>query len=320
MATVITSADVVSQFGAFYQDAGQNENNIHDSLRESLSESGDFTMVDTEDTVLREANVQYQEVLQSFQTTFTPKGGVTFTPKPIQLFNVKVDEAFYPDALKNSWLGFMVDNSLDRTQMPFVKWFIEQYVLKQITTDIIKNMYAASYVAPTPGVAGAANQAFDGLKKIINLGISGGSIVPIPTGAPSATPETWVNQVEGFTAQIPEVYWTTKMGIKMSRALALRYKQGRRVKYNSNYAQISDKTVVEDFEDFSIEGRASLTGSTKIWTSPKMNTIMAMKGGSNSSIVEVEKVDRMVKVYTDFWIGMGFINDALVYTNDQELV
>lgn len=320
MATTITSSQVVTDFGAYYIDAGQNENNIHQTLREQFVDMDDFTVVDTEDTVLRETNVAYTEVLQAFQTAFTAKGGVTFTPKAIPLFNVKIDQLFYPDALKNQWLSFLTSNKLDRTTWPFVRFFIEKYVMGQIMHDMVKNLYGASYVAPTPGTAGAASAAFDGLKKIINAAITAGSTTTIATGAPNATPATWCGQIETFNAGIPELYWEEPFTIKTSRSLALRYRQGRRTKYNSTWSQISNENLVQDFDQNTVVGRGSLAGVNKIWATPKLNSIMAFKGGGNKQIVEVERVDRQVKVFTDFWIGMGFINDALIWTNDQDLV
>lgn len=319
MATTITASQVVTDFGAFYIDAGQNETNIHDTLRESFDDMNDFTVVETEDTVLREVNTAYAEVLQSFQTAFTPKGAITFTPKAIPLYNVKVDESFYPDALKSMWISFLTSNNLDRTTWPFVRFFIEKYVMGQIMADLSKNLYAAVYAAPTAGTAGASSASFTGLKKIINDAITAATITTIATGTPSATAATWAGQVETFNKGIPELYWDKPMTIQMSRALALRYKEGRRTKYNSNYAQVAEQMAVQDFEQNTVVGRGSMVGVSKIWATPKMNAIMAFKGGSNKQIVEVEKVDRQVKVYTDFWIGLGFINDALVFTNDQDL-
>lgn len=319
MATVISAAELISDFGAYYKDGGQSESDLHDTLRESFTEASDFTIVETEDTILRAANVEYSEALQAFQKEFTPKGGVTFAPKEIKLFNVKVDQSFYPDDLVPTWLGFLTSKNLDRTTWPFVRWFIEVYVLGQIGHDLTKNLYGAEYAAPSIGVAGAASTAFNGLRKIINDGITAGTIVPIATGAPDSSPTTFAGQIESFCKAIPELYWHTPMGIQMSRALALRYKEGRRIKYNSNYAQVSDQMAVQDFEQMQVNGRGSLTGVNKIWATPKSNAIMAFKGGSNRSIVEVEKVDRLVKVYTDFWIGIGFINDALLFTNNQDV-
>ena len=96
MPTVISSAAVVADFGAYYIDNGQNEGNIHTRLMEPFGTMDAFTIVQTEDTILRESNATFSEVLQSFQKTFTPKGGVAFTPKSIPLFNVKVDEKLLP--------------------------------------------------------------------------------------------------------------------------------------------------------------------------------------------------------------------------------
>jgi hypothetical protein len=321
MATTITSTQVVTDFGAFYIDAGQNEGNIHQRLRESFETQGAFTIIDTEDTVLRESNTQFTEVLQGFQKAFTPKGGVTFTPKAIPLYNVKVDQLFYPDDLKNQWLSFLTSNSLDRTTWPFVRWFIESYVMGQIMHDMeTQAIYSGVFAAPTAGTANNANQIMNGVKKIINDAVTGTTITPIATGAPSTTALTWCTQVEDFTKGIPELYWNQNLQINMSRTLARRYKEGRRTKYNSNYAQVSEQLAVEDTDNTSVIGRGSMIGATKIWTTPKMNAILAFKGGSNANIVEVEKVDRQVKVYTDFWVGAGFIDDGLVFTNDRDLV
>ena len=321
MPTVITSTDVVADFGAYYIDAGQNETNIHDRLREPFGTREAFRLIDTEDTVLRESNAAYTEVLQGFQTAFTPKGGVTFTPKAIPLYNIKVDQSFYPDALKSQWLAFLTSDKLDRTDWPFVRWFIEKYVMGQIDHDFeMQSIYGAVYAAPVPNVANTAAEIMNGIKKTINLGVAGGTIATIATGAPNADAQLWCGQVETFCKAIPELYWGMGMQLNMSRALALRYKEGRKLKYNSNYAQVSEQMAVQDFEDIQVIGRASHTGATKIWASPKGNAIFAMKGGSNKDIVEVEKVDRQVKVYTDFWAGLGFIDDGLVFTNDQQLV
>lgn len=319
MATTITSSQVVSDFGSYYINSGQNENDIHSALRETFESKKIFTVVDSEDTVLRAVNTAFTEVIQAFQTAWTPKGGVTFTPEAIPLFNIKVDQEFYPDALKNQWLSFMTSNNLDRTTWPFVRWFIEKYVMGQILHDIEKNLYGAVYAAPTPGTAGAASASFNGLKKLINDAITATTITTIATGAPSTTAATWTGQVEAFMAAVPELYWGESFNLEMSRALALRYVQGRRTKYNSYYVQAADKNAVEDFEQCSVQGLGSMSGVTKIFGTMQQNAILALKGGSNMNIVNVEKIDRKVKVYTDFWMGLGFINPALVFTNDQDL-
>lgn len=321
MATTITSSQVISDFGAFYIDAGQNENNIHSRLMEDFGSMDCFRVIDNgEDTVLREANASYAEVLQGFQKQFTPKGGITFTPKEIPLRNIKVDELFYPDDLKNQWLAFLTSNNLDRTTWPFVRFFIEEYVMKQIKADLeLKAVYTGVYAAPTAGTANNAIDVVDGVKELINVATTAGRITSIITGAPSTDPVTFCTQVEDFCAASPELYWTIPMDLNMSRKLRLRYRQGRKLKYNMYYAAAPDLDKVENFENITIEGLGSMTSANKIWMTPTINAVAGFKGGSNQSIVMVEKVDRQVKVYTDFWIGFGFIDDGVVFTNDQDL-
>lgn len=320
MPTTITASAVVSAFGDYYLNNGQTENDINTKLMEPFGTMDVFRVIESEDTILRETNTAFSEVLQGFQKAFTPKGGVTFTPKEIKLYNVKVDELFYPDDLKNSWLGFLTSNNLDRTTWPFVRWFIEEYVLKQIKEDLeLQAIFGGVYSAPTAGTANAASAVMNGIKKIINDAITATTITVISTGAPSTTPETWCEQVEAFVASVPELYWHQNMTLAMSRSLALRYRRGRQKKYNMYYNQSSELETVEGFDNIKIKGLASHNATTKIWMTPAVNAVLGMKGGSNKDIVEVEKVDRQVKVYTDFYIGIGFINDSIVFTNDREL-
>ena len=214
----------------------------------------------------------------------------------------------------------MTSNNLDRTTWPFVRWFVEKYVFKQIKTDLEKTVYPAVYDAPTSGVPNDAIDSYNGIKKHINDGITATTIVPIATGAPNADPATFATQIETFIKSVPEIYWSQGMEIVMSRTLALRYRQGRRTKYNINYQQVNELDVVQDFENVTVRGLASMYGSTKIWATPKINAILTYKGSqSNLTTVEIEKVDRLVKVYTDFWLGIGFIDESIVFTNDQEL-
>ena len=320
MATVITTTQVVTDFGAYYIDNGQNENNIHSKLMEPFGTMNSFRIIETEDTILREVNATYSEVLQSFQKTYTPKGGIAFAPGAIPLYNVKVDELFYPDDLKNQWLAFLTSNNLDRTTWPFVRFFIEEYVLKQIKVDLeMKAIFLGVYAAPTPGTPNNAVDTMNGIRALLNAAITATTITVIPTGTPSATPETWAAQVEAFCASVPELYWKEKMNLNMSRTLAQRYIRGRNKLYNMYYPQASDLKVVEGYENISVNGLASHTGQNKIWMTPENNAVLAMKGGANKDIVEVEKVDRQVKVYTDFWIGLGYLDYSLIFTNDQNL-
>lgn len=317
--TTIDPSAVVSAFGSFYLDAGQGENNIFTRLVEPFGTMSAFTIVETEDTIVRESSTVMGEVVQAYQDAFTPKGSIAFIPKEIKLFNLKMDQSFVPNKLRATWFGFLTSKNLDNTTWPFVRWFVEIYCMKQFNADLEKIIFAGSYVAPTAGTAGNTLDSMDGIKKMINIAIAAGTTIVLSTGTPSNDPVTWCNQVEAFMKLVPELYWTVPMDLNMSRILALRYTQGRRIKYNSTWNQVSVLKTVEDFESVTIASLGSLKGSNKIWMTPKLNAIMPVKALGNKDIVKIETAKRYVNMMTDVWVGVGFIDDGLMFTNDVEL-
>jgi hypothetical protein len=321
MATTITPTDVITSFGAHYIDQGQNLNDLLIRPFEAFGTREAFTNVPTTDTQLRYSDVTVSEILQPYQDTFTAKGSVTFKPVTIDLKQVKIDQQFNPNNLVYSWLGFMTNNKTDRKTWPFVKWFIEVYLLNKLMEDLESQaVYGGVYAAPTAGTAGAANTVVNGIKKIINDAITATTMSSIATGAPSTTATTWCDQVETFVKGIPEKYWEKNMVINMSRTLALRYMEGKKQKYNMYYGQEADLASVANFPNIKVAGRASMTGATKIWATPIENAVFAVKGFENAAGFELESVDRNVKIWSDFHIGMGFLLPDLVFTNDRDLV
>ena len=318
--TQLTAAQIIADFGSYYQNGGQGEQDLLMRPYEQFGTREALSLIPTEDTILRLSDVQVSEILQAYQDDFTPKGGVTFLPVQIPLTQLKVDQAFNPTFLQNTWLGFLSSNKTDRTTWPFVRWFIEKYLLGQLDEDLeTKAIYKGSKAAIVAGAAGTAIGAMDGIRKQINAGITAGNVTPIPTGALSADPVTFCEQIEDFVAAIPEKYWSKSMTLNMSRTLARRYKKGRKKLYNENYDQESDMAQVDETE-VRVAGRASMSGSDKIWMTLPGNYVLGVKGFSNKEGFEIEKVDRKVKLYTDFWMGTGYLQGDLLFTNDRDLV
>lgn len=320
MATTITPTDVISQFGSYYIDNGQN---MSDLLMRPFTAFGSreaFTNVPTEDTQLRWSDVTVGEVLQPYQDTFTEKGAVTFKPVSIDLQQVKIDQSFNPNNLVYSWLGFLTSTKTDRTTWPFVRWFIEVYLMNQVMDDIEKKViFYGDKVAPTPGTAGAAIEVMDGVKELIKAKITAGSTTAIAVGAPPADAKDFVTYMETIAKSIDEIYWTKNIVFNMSRAHALLFKEGMQAKYNINYAQVAELQTIRNFENFKVAGRDSMRASTNIWGTPIENAVFATKGFGNAQAFEVEKVDRKVKIYTDFHIGLGFLMGDLIFTNGEGL-
>lgn len=321
MALVI--ADVVAQFGAYYLNQGQNLTRLYQLLRSATNTESMFTPVNTDDTIWRAAKSLFTRVVQPFQKAFTPLASVTFVPVEIKQFKMKVDAQEYPDELEASWLGFMegLDASVDRKTWPFVRWYCEVYLIPQIKQDIEQlEVYQGVYVAPTAGTPGAASTSMDGIKKTINGHITAGRISPIVTGALAVSdPEALVNQIEAFVDGIHKDYWSIPMMLGCSESVARAFLRGQERKYGKNTGG-GELGLKVNNTNITVQALTSHRGTEKIWCTPKGNAIMLRKRIQNQSTIQVENVDRLLKFFTDFSMGLGFIIPEIIFTNDRDLV
>ena len=72
----ITTSAIIAEYGAFYQDAGQNKKRILSMLSQGRQITTLATPIKTDDTIFRLANATFRTLVQPFQKAFTQKGGV----------------------------------------------------------------------------------------------------------------------------------------------------------------------------------------------------------------------------------------------------
>jgi hypothetical protein len=314
-------ADLITEFGAYYLNHGQGVKDLHSILRFQTETDALFTVVNTDDTVIRRGSTTMTRLLQPFQKSWSPTGTVGIAPAEIKLFKMKVDFQDYPDELEETWAGFLADNKVDRKEWPFVKWLMTQEILAQIEQDYeLNEVYKGVFAAPgTPGTAGAVSTAMDGIKEIINNHIDAGDTTAYATGALSATAATFTAQIEEFAKDaIPIQYRNQPLMIAMAPELEMLYKEGKREIYNMSYAQEADLTTIADLPMIKVVGAPSMIGSKKIWCTPKKNAIVGYKRAAKPQLT-AESVDRQIKIFGDFYKGVGFVIPELIWTNDQEL-
>lgn len=316
--TDFTIDEIIAAWGDYYLNNGQNMQNLHTLPFEEFGTAEAGTILSTEQTVVREANVRFGEVLQPYQHEFTNKGSLKMLPVDIYLQHVKIDMKVLPNQLKGRWTDFLTANDLDPVSYPIIAYIIEQYLVKQAQEDLeLSAIYKGVRATPDELVAGASVDVMDGLEKQLGILNAAGKMDYINTGAIAATPKDFVTQIEDFIKGIPEKYrYNMAMQLNMSRTLRDKFRQGQVEKYNMNYNQADNLTRVFLFENFTISGRASMMGKSKIWTTPKENLLIPVKGFSNAAAFDVQKVDRYVKFLSDWWIGAGFIQPELVFANE----
>jgi len=317
----ITATDVVTEWGALYRNQGQKPTDIIAKLRMKAETEAIFKRRVTTQTILEKVSSEYSRVLQRFQKGFTPIGGVTFKPQKIQLYRLKIDSLETPDDLYETWLGFLTDNNLDRTQWPFAKWHGMQ-LMEQAIADFEKfEIWGGVPGIITPGTATVAGTNILGIRKQLNDNHAAGKTLTLTMGAVPTDPLLFVKYMEDMTKlgqSANESLFEEIDQWNMSKALMRKFKEGMRIKYNMNYAQTDLVTVVDT--DVKIVGLNSHATSTKIWATPAWNRECGLKAPENQNVFEVEKVDRSIKFYTDFMKGVGFWIPEYIYQNDVDLV
>lgn len=322
----INVAAVVSQFGAYYLKNPDNMKRLRNMLYNKVETAQYFRTLPQSDTIYRGTFASLDRVVQAFQKAWTPIGTITFKPNQFSLFKLKIDKEETPDDLEATYEGFLADiDDLDRANWPFVRWLIEEHIMPKKEEDLELNEYfAGSYVAPTPGTAGAAGQSMDGLRKILRAYVTGGRTNlgngPIAMGAPEVDPVDFCTQIEDWVDSINELMVGKLDRIFMNKTLAKRYVRGRKKKYNANYAQVSDMVAVEEHSDIQITGLLSHSGSNLIWTSPAINRIRPTKKAVLADTMKIESYHRVVSLFTDWWEVLNFEVPEFVITNDQDLV
>ena len=313
-------AAIISEFGAYYIKNEANTQRLVKLLyRPSVTEQM-FRPVVTDDTIYRTSDARVTRLLQGFQKGWSPTGTLSFKPVSIEQFKMKMDYEDYPDELRSSWLGFLESESIERKEWPFIKWLVEEHLIPRIKEDKEMNeIYVGEFATPsTPGTAGNAGNAMNGIKYLINYWIDEARITPIATGALSSTPATLVGQIEDFVDAIDTRYWNNNMNLCMGQDHARRFIRGYRDKYGKDQ-DFTGTTFKIPESNITVVGLPSHNGSQKIWCTPMENAVRLSKFSQNENMVNIQSVDRLVKIFTDFYFGIGFVLPEIVFTNDQEL-
>jgi len=310
----LTVADVVTEYGAYYEKASQNKNRILKMLLQPEITAGFMTAIKTDDTIFKLANGTVNDLVQPFQKAFTEKGTVTFKPMPVQLFHIKTDFTVYPDDIEATWLGFLASNDLPRKDWPLIRFLWEDYLLPKIKDNMeLKEIYKGVYASPTPNVAGATGTSMDGLQKLIQDGVDAGTINSIALDPFSSS--NAFDQIEEFVDGIAELYQGVKMNIFCDPVIYKYYMRDKRSQ--GFYQKFSEKDIDNgiDFTPQSMVSLPSMSGSGEIFATPKENLLWITKKDINKTRFELQGVDRQVKLLTDWWEGVGFGINEVVWTN-----
>jgi hypothetical protein len=313
----IDAAAVVAEYGAYYVDRGQGPKDIYELATRGFTSKEVFTPVMTDDTIWQATTAEAEVVIQPFQVAFTPLGGVKFDPTKITMYRQKVDMKFSPDALWGTYLGFLTSNKLRRDEWPFIRWYLDKKHYKGLEQQQELSEFANGvYLAPTANVASPAGKSMNGYRKVIADWITVGRITPITMGAVPTNPSLFVDYVHDFTKQINKLYWQENMTLNVSETMARRYQEGVLDKYGKNTV-MNDQDLKVRFTNITMKPLPAQFSSNRMWCSPVSNCIRLEKATMNQKLIDLQVVDREVKLLSDWAMGVGFVIPEIVFCSDQ---
>jgi hypothetical protein len=142
-------------------------------------------------------------------------------------------------------------------------------------------------------------------KKTISMGL-----------APTTDAET-VEYIEDFFAQIDKEERKLIDHVFVNEDMHLRYRRGKRSKYNMNYQMEADLDRLIDFPNCTVEGLPSHGTSDLIWATRANNRIRPLKKSDTAKPVVKEFSARQVSIYSDWWTVLAFLRPESVFVSDN---
>jgi len=327
--------DLIAEFGAVYEDNGQTDKDFKRALFYDDDLTPIFKKVPFSGTIYKGIQITTTEVLQGFLKAFVSKGTSQFDVWKQRVGAFKIDKLEDPDDYVDQFTGFLTDlKEVDRSKWPLIKYIISEILIPQSKQDTIKEVnywgYQLTGVATEAVNANGlvrttsaannklkANTAMDGLRVQFVKMAAAGRLNTITMGTWPTDPTLFVEAVEDWVAQIPELLAKNIDFVNMSAVLHRRYRQGRREKYNVNYAQVSELDAIEDYPGLIVRPNNSQIGSNKIWATPANNRVNAVRADVNQKF-DVQKADRSVKMMTNWNHVLTFNQPELIVVSEHE--
>lgn len=320
LVTTITTTDLQTAYGAQFANGSKGWQDLKSKVFESSSFDQLFTIEYTNLTTWQKATSTMSAVTQRFQLGFTPSGTLTFKPSKYDLDEVKVDLQLSSHSIKREFIGFAHKTGVPQNAQEFIKWVVTQTAQQHVEDVELEGAWGGVNATITPGTATNAAGMMDGFRKVINNGITAGTITPVTMGAVPSDPQDFVEYVEEFVKSIPNKYKGWQMTLAMSLTNEEKFKEGMRLKYKTYYDAGTDVMKVYVRPRISVKGEVAMGDSSKIWMSPKMNLYKVVNMGSATNpLFNLETEDRSIKIWSDYLMKYCIWNHEWFFTNDVSL-
>lgn len=256
-------------------------------------------------------------VVQQFSKEWSPKGQGKFTLLNIKNYRHKVDFAIDPADVGESWLFHLYDERKTPDQMPITRYIVSNILIPQIAEDLELVMTAkAKYVKDSKETSatmdGIETQLVEALASEDKKGMN---FYNGATNLLTGDDEAVLNAIDDFVASVAPLYRSKQMPIYLSADLYLKYKRAYKKKWGAGSGTENPKFGTDrvDFSNFYLKVLDCLTGSPIFFSTPRGNFVGLKHKNPPQFISDIQKHDRQVRFYLEFWYGVGFLVGEAVF-------
>lgn len=305
------------EFGTFLS---QNQQNlaITRQIFNGFTSASEFRTVPAV-TEYRAVQAQINSVSQQFSAKWTPSGNVKFTPLTIKNRRHKINFAIVPADVLDSYVFYLYDEALAPDQMPITKYIWQQLIFPKLLDDIeLRMIFKGKYVENSTSLK--PEDSMDGIEQIlvseaadansrINFFRKGQDFNYV-----TATDQEVVNFVNDFADAINDTLKVSK--IYASKPFKRRYQRAYENLYGAHHKTVGglNQQAIVDYVDMEIVALTGLGNSPIIFATTPGNMVkLRHKNEAPNVINDVQKFDYEVRLYGEYWLGVGFEIAELVY-------
>lgn len=308
--TTIDTQELKTEFGRYIS---SEKMEIFRSLLGTTTSLQYMTTVITDKFKLKASSAHITSVLQSFVPHWTPKGKTTFTPLWLEQFPMKINVEVIPSDIIDEVLGYMYDESLEPSDMPIVKYIVENLVKPVLDEERETAFAVGRYKEPVPDAQGnysanGANQTCNGyLTQLCDIKKGGNKegVNFIFDGKDLGTGGTLLTNIEAAVDEVKAVYKNKTMFIHCDPDLVLKYSRAYRDKYPNSKNEDGEKIKV-DYTNFSFAPLEGMRGKGAFFITPKENFRHIISRNPQEQKLRMKSEDYSAKIFGEWREGVGF--------------
>jgi hypothetical protein len=216
---------------------------------------------------------------------------------------------------------------------PFVRWFIEEHLLKSLDNDIENNeIFWGQTGVITQGTPTADGTNMDGIRyKLLSRR---DTLIPtvtvVPTGALENDPSDFVAQIEKFISDIRQakpylanvplqVFTTTGREEKFRTGNRLLYGRDNDIRDAAILGTVIDKNArVIGLPSMNSNPADPGTSSNLLFCTFAENRVRPQRFNPDQLMVRSGNNPRAVQIFTDYYMAVDFVHDDLVFVNELD--